>query len=76
MGPGSEELFPCGALTARNDEERQQAQAALAEKQAQAAASVQRVEMAREAARERCGLRARGGDARDAHPRGPRRGFS
>ncbi len=43
--------FTLAALTARNDEERQQAQAALAEKQAQAAASVARVEMAREAAR-------------------------
>ena len=39
--------FTLAALTARNDEERQQVAKALAEKQAQAAASVQRVEMAR-----------------------------
>jgi len=43
--------FTLAALTARNDEERAAHQAALAEKQAQAAASVARVEMAREAAR-------------------------
>ena len=43
--------FTLAALTARNDEERQQVAKALAEKQAQAAASEQRVEMAREAAR-------------------------
>ena len=63
------------ALAARHTAKRAQAQAALAEKQAQAAASVQRVEMAREAAR-RDAAYATSRDAAGAHPRGPRRGFS
>ena len=54
---------------------KEQAQAALAEKQAQAAASVQRVEMAREAAR-RDAAYAHEAATRNAHSRGPRRGFS